>query len=231
MALRLLLLSLPPLGSCLTLHRQSLAAYPSAICSDGTPAAYYFRPADSAADSWLLHLQGGGWCWDALSCRQRCGRGSHPVLCSSSDWGESFSLGGLFDSSASEITRAHKVFVRYCTSDAHMGNASKYGLQARSPAAPARGIRAGLLNSRPSPANRLHFPHICSVPRRSSGAGGALGPHAQAQPLTRSEDHLRRSVGWRPRRDGPSGSREQLPLGPRSGGGAARLGHVDRHAA
>ena len=45
-------------------------------CNDGSSGGYYFRPAvedASAAEraTWILHQQGGGWCWDDLSCVRR----------------------------------------------------------------------------------------------------------------------------------------------------------------
>jgi len=40
-----------------------LAAYPNAVCLDGSPAGFYFRKGhgDGAA-RWYIHHEGGGWC-------------------------------------------------------------------------------------------------------------------------------------------------------------------------
>lgn len=47
-----------------------IAKYPLAVCNDGTPAAYYVhRGADPSR--WLVHQQGGWWCWDDYSCQVR----------------------------------------------------------------------------------------------------------------------------------------------------------------
>jgi len=36
-----------------------------AVCNDGSPYGYYFRPSSCGSDVWVLHLEGGFWCWDA----------------------------------------------------------------------------------------------------------------------------------------------------------------------
>lgn len=50
-----------------------------AVCLDGTPGAYYLHPGSgSGANSWLIELEGGGWCNDITSCvdRKQTRRGS-----------------------------------------------------------------------------------------------------------------------------------------------------------
>jgi len=44
-----------------------------AMCLDGSPAAYYFRPATKAenADKWVMMFQGGGWCYNEEFCAER----------------------------------------------------------------------------------------------------------------------------------------------------------------
>ena len=46
------------------------------FCNDGTSGGYYFRPAPEDASeaeraTWIFHQQGGGWCWDDVSCVRR----------------------------------------------------------------------------------------------------------------------------------------------------------------
>jgi hypothetical protein len=43
--------------------------HPLAVCNDGSPAAYYLYKGDPSA--WVVHQQGGWWCWDAYSCQVR----------------------------------------------------------------------------------------------------------------------------------------------------------------
>lgn len=40
------------------------------VCNDGTPAAYYYRRGEDAS-RWVVHQQGGWWCWDEYSCQVR----------------------------------------------------------------------------------------------------------------------------------------------------------------
>ena len=47
-----------------------------AVCLDGTPPAYYLRPGkDLGTKRWLIHFNGGAWCFDESSCLERS-RGS-----------------------------------------------------------------------------------------------------------------------------------------------------------
>ena len=107
----------------------SNSTYPTAKCTDGTQAGYYFRPSSTASlQSWVVYLEGGGWCWDLKSCEERCGTPGIPSnssLCSSSVWSQTLDLEGIMEPTAvlPSLATANKVFVRYCTSDAHMGNA------------------------------------------------------------------------------------------------------------
>ena len=34
-----------------------------AVCLDGSPAAYYFRPGSNTTRSWIIEMEGGGWCF------------------------------------------------------------------------------------------------------------------------------------------------------------------------
>ena len=49
----------------------SLATARGAVCLDGSPPAYWYQPPrpQAATDnvSWLIHLDGGAWCYDELS--------------------------------------------------------------------------------------------------------------------------------------------------------------------
>ncbi|KAL6621264.1 hypothetical protein ACP70R_033696 [Stipagrostis hirtigluma subsp. patula] len=50
-----------------------------AVCMDGTPAAYHLDPGSrDGNNSWIVNLEGGGWCNNARTCRFRKGtrRGS-----------------------------------------------------------------------------------------------------------------------------------------------------------
>ena len=61
------------------LHMIPTELYPDAVCNDGTPAGFYIRRGLGNDDlglklpdyRWLVFLQGGFWCWDTPSCKQR----------------------------------------------------------------------------------------------------------------------------------------------------------------
>jgi hypothetical protein len=49
------------------------ALFPDAVCNDGSPAIFYFRPAANAANAnkWVIQLQGGGGCTTPAACAKR----------------------------------------------------------------------------------------------------------------------------------------------------------------
>ncbi|KAJ9456386.1 Palmitoleoyl-protein carboxylesterase NOTUM [Diplonema papillatum] len=107
----------------LALMHVDQARFPLAKCNDGTAAAYYIKEADTKAATlgWIVHLQGGGWCWDDGTCTSRAK--SSPQLTTSKLWNPTMSVEGIFDdeSANSPVFNYTKVYVPYCSSDAHMG--------------------------------------------------------------------------------------------------------------
>jgi len=79
---------------------------------------------------WIVHLEGGGWCYDTESCAQRCADSTNS-LCSSHNWLQTVPKLGIFYPTDSTLRAANKVFVPYCTSDGHMGDAIWDGKQFR----------------------------------------------------------------------------------------------------
>jgi len=107
-----------PARQPLTLSLFDLARYPTAVCNDGTPSGYYFSPSPSGnSPVWIVHQQGGGWCYDAGSCKARSGD-----LVSSKGWASTTSPGGIFAPTDPRLADANQVFVPYCSSDAYIGN-------------------------------------------------------------------------------------------------------------
>ena len=47
--------------------------YTDAVCNDGTRGGYYYAPSTvtDAADTFVIHLPGGGQCYDEESCKAR----------------------------------------------------------------------------------------------------------------------------------------------------------------
>jgi len=101
----------------------------NAVCNDGTQAAYYFS-AGTDPSLWLIYLGGGDWCYDEDSCAARAmlpavGNGGYngTYHTSSKLFAETCFKTGIFsEDPSSALPTANKVFVPYCTSDAHMGN-------------------------------------------------------------------------------------------------------------
>jgi len=92
--------------------------YPKAVCNDGSPAGYYFKPSDSGSNVWVVHQQGGGWCYDQASCAARTGN-----LISSKGWKSSITMDGLLNATDPRLFNANLVFLPYCSSDAWIGAA------------------------------------------------------------------------------------------------------------
>lgn len=73
----------------LEMHAPETTARFNAVCLDGSPAGYYFRPASNpaAATKWKFHFCGGGWCTSEETCYSRGFGGSpHPQMGSSQSW-------------------------------------------------------------------------------------------------------------------------------------------------
>ena len=163
-------------GNCPTpLALQRLTAYSDAVCNDGSASGYYWAAGRANSSDWIVLLESGGWCWDAPSCAKRCADGSKDhSRCTSSGWREERSFSGLLASKAPRLADANKVYVPYCTSDAHVGDASAFGIQFRG-AAVVRAVLRDLVMTRglggegaDAPPARLLFGGL------SAGARGAM---------------------------------------------------------
>jgi hypothetical protein len=121
----------PPASDSMVKVPLDLARFPTAVCNDGSPGAYYITEAKgrkgraAAQDVWLIFLQGGGWCWDAASCAAR--NANEPGLMSSDAYPPTRDATGIFspDPALSPFATANKVYVPYCSSDAFVGNIGK----------------------------------------------------------------------------------------------------------
>jgi len=88
----------------------------NAVCLDGSPGAFYFKPAAAGFEtSWEFYLEGGGWCWSVADCAGRALGG----LGSSNGYVPSIpSMGGGLVSSDCEVNpafcNANQVFFKYC---------------------------------------------------------------------------------------------------------------------
>lgn len=109
---------------------------PEAVCNDGTSAAYYWKRGSDPM-TYLIYLGGGGQCWDMESCRARYNGTAYPYhdcyssstaspcFMSSKDYGSTCNKTGIFSEDPllnPALATATKLYVPYCTSDAHVGN-------------------------------------------------------------------------------------------------------------
>lgn len=116
------------LGSGDELQRYTLRD-PEAVCNDGTRAVMYVRGfTDPAlADTWSIHLQGGGGCGSYASCAIRwCGLDYYD---SSKMSAQNLPLNiagfGIYDEDPQNLLGgANQVFFYYCSSDAWRGEGS-----------------------------------------------------------------------------------------------------------
>jgi hypothetical protein len=134
-------------------------------CALGTPYSFFYREGTDPSRL-LIYFQGGGACWESLSCSG--------MFDATVDHTEPFAFRGVFDrAEPRNPLRAYSVvFVPYCTGDVHIGDASvSYGDGTRSIG--HRGFRnvtavlewIGALGFRPS---------TVVVAGTSAGAYGAL---------------------------------------------------------
>ena len=150
-----------------------------AVCNDGSPARYYFRQgSDAWSRLWVIHLQGGGMCYNQKSCDNR--KAELPELMTSEDKPPSRPGNGIESISTEtnpDFSKANHVFVVYCSSDLWSGDreASSQigGLQFRG----ARILRAvidDLTNPASTPAPNLADAKQVLFSGSSAGGAGVL---------------------------------------------------------
>jgi hypothetical protein len=123
-ALFFLLLCLSRMNSILVRH--SLQGYPRAVCTDGTPAAFFHTPAFTAQDlrhytGYVIYLDGGGYCPSVPDCHLRCAIAKN--LCTE-PLAETKSSHGILSDDFDNNPVMHnfyKVELPYCTSDMFVG--------------------------------------------------------------------------------------------------------------
>ncbi|HEY7162489.1 MAG TPA: pectin acetylesterase-family hydrolase, partial [Acidobacteriota bacterium] len=103
------------------------AANKQAVCNDGSPAVYYFRPGKGpGTNNWVIFLSGGGLCYSVESCNER--KINSPELMSSKGYPSTFIGNGvLSDQSAKnpDFFNANQVAIPYCSSDLWSGDHEK----------------------------------------------------------------------------------------------------------
>ncbi|XP_048127555.1 pectin acetylesterase 5-like isoform X2 [Rhodamnia argentea] len=104
----------------LTLLRDADAK--GALCLDGSAPGYHFSKGfGSGFDSWLIHIEGGGWCDSLSSCLSR----AKTKLGSSAYMEQQVSFSGILSSEPSqnpEFFNWNKVKIRYCDGASFSGH-------------------------------------------------------------------------------------------------------------
>lgn len=101
----------------------SLKKYKNSLCNDGSPASYYLRKTKSS--NWIVVLEGGFFCYDIVSCKQRY---ENSFNLTSSKSNREFKTGtGILSTSIDENKHFHNanlVNIPYCSSDLWIGNSN-----------------------------------------------------------------------------------------------------------
>eukprot|EP01060_Flectonema_neradi_P016360 TRINITY_DN22970_c0_g1_i1.p1 TRINITY_DN22970_c0_g1~~TRINITY_DN22970_c0_g1_i1.p1 ORF type:complete len:429 (+),score=67.52 TRINITY_DN22970_c0_g1_i1:30-1289(+) len=95
-----------------------------AVCLDGTASGFYFKKAATSANinNWVIHFQGGGWCFNEGNCYQR----TSSRLGSSSYWTQTLGGGGIMSTDCSvnpEFCNYNFINIPYCDGASFTGNA------------------------------------------------------------------------------------------------------------
>ncbi|XP_057651110.1 palmitoleoyl-protein carboxylesterase NOTUM [Diorhabda carinulata] len=93
----------------------------SITCNDGSQAGFYLRRSHSST-KWIIFLEGGWYCYDIQTCRNRWLKQRHYMT--SSKWPETKDVGGILSPNMKENPfwwNANHVFVPYCSSDSWSG--------------------------------------------------------------------------------------------------------------
>jgi O-palmitoleoyl-L-serine hydrolase len=111
-------------AAAMTKQTIKVAAWPKAICNDGTPPIFYFSPGSGDdRNKWVLFLQGGAGCMSDKICQQR--QRQQKDLVTGSGGPATRSVDGLLSSSKSEnpdFANFTHVYVHYCSSDFWAGD-------------------------------------------------------------------------------------------------------------
>jgi hypothetical protein len=114
-------------GTDMTRYTVDTTRFPDALCNDGTPAVFYYAPAqrEEDRDKWIIFLQGGGSCGDGQACAERwCSFDTNFGMdkMTSSLTKESIRANGLLEpSTRNEFGTWNRVLVFYCSSDTWSG--------------------------------------------------------------------------------------------------------------
>jgi Pectinacetylesterase len=94
---------------------------PDGICLYGADYSFFVRPPEQASNKLMIYFQGGGACWDGLTCGTIGGFASqYDVTADELDWYQNGYFD--FDNPDNPVADYNIVFVPYCTGDVHTGD-------------------------------------------------------------------------------------------------------------
>ena len=120
----LLLAAAPPCDAADDGFVLQLLTNASAVCLDGSPGGFYHRP--GSPDSWLIEMEGGGWCYTPQECLQRSttaigsSKGWPPTGCPSMDGGARGMLSN--NCSVSQYCNWTAIHLNYCDGASFAGH-------------------------------------------------------------------------------------------------------------
>ena len=114
-------------GTSAVKHEVKDAGKKHAVCNDGSPAAFYFRPGkEPNRNKWIIFLQGGGACGTDHDCSMRW-KDEHNLMTSSGLPMRKQEPGLLSDDEQEnpDFGRYTLVVVHYCSSDGYAGDTER----------------------------------------------------------------------------------------------------------
>lgn len=94
---------------------------PDGICLYGADYSFFVHPPEQATNKLMVYFQGGGACWDGLSCGTVGGFASqYDVTSDELDWYQNGYFN--FENPDNPVADYNIVFVPYCTGDVHTGD-------------------------------------------------------------------------------------------------------------
>ena len=114
----------PPVASWYKLHVLTPEQAGDGVCLDGSPPGFFYSPPPLVGgrnDSWLLHLDGGGWCTDLEACKVR----SKMFKGTSTAWKLAPDQAGILNTEAARnptFHGFHKAVLKYCDGASFSGD-------------------------------------------------------------------------------------------------------------
>ncbi|KAH6816827.1 hypothetical protein C2S51_000020 [Perilla frutescens var. frutescens] len=103
-----------------------------AVCMDGSPPAYaYQKGSGNGSKSWIVFMEGGGWCTSIAECIQKTGTHLGSGYRGLTEGVEDI-FTGILDSDIRfnpDFYNWHKVFIRYCDGSVFMSDVEKVDRQ------------------------------------------------------------------------------------------------------